>query len=73
MSKTKKEDWYPAIYKGEPINYEITKTGKIRSNWYRDKRILRGRLNQWGYPTYVLRINNKSCNRFAHTVMAHTF
>jgi hypothetical protein len=73
MSKTNKEEWYPAMYKGEPINYEITKTGKIRSNWYRDKRILRGRLNQWGYPTYVLRINNKSYNRFAHTVMAHTF
>jgi hypothetical protein len=73
MSKVNKEEWVTAYYKGEPINYEITKSGKIRSKWYKNKRELKGRLNPWGYPTYVIRVNNKSYNRFLHTIMAHTF
>lgn len=67
------EQWYPAMYKGEPINYEITKTGKIRSKWYKDQRVVTQRLNSWAYPCIRIRINNETKNRFVHTIMAHTF
>jgi hypothetical protein len=67
------QEWVQAYYKGEPINYEITKTGKIRSNWYKDQRVVTQRLNSWGYPCVRIRVNLKTYNRFVHTIMAHTF
>jgi hypothetical protein len=67
------EEWVQAYYKGEPIAYEITKTGQIRSKWYKDQRVVTQRLNSWKYPCVRIRINNKTCNRFVHTIMAHTF
>jgi hypothetical protein len=73
MSKTNNEEWVQAFYKGEPIAYEITRSGKIRSQWYKNKRIVTQRLNSWKYPCVRIRINNKTCNRFVHTIMAHTF
>jgi len=68
-----KEEWVQAYYKGEPIAYEITKTGKMRSIWYKNQRELTQRLNPWQYLCVRLRMNNKTYNRFVHTIMAHTF
>ena len=67
------EEWYQAYYKGEPIAYEITKSGKIRSIWYKNQRELTQRLNPWGYPCIRIRVKLKTYNRFVHTIMAHTF
>ena len=67
------QEWHQAYYKGEEIGYEITKTGKIRSKWYRDQRVVTQRLNPWGYPCIRIRLNNKTYNRFVHTILAHTF
>ena len=68
-----KEEWVQAYYKGEPIAYEITKTGKMRSIWYKNQRELTQRLNPWQYLCVRIRMNNKTYNRFVHTIMAHTF
>jgi hypothetical protein len=68
-----KQEWVQAYYKGEPIAYEITKTGKMRSIWYKNQRELTQRLNPWQYLCVRLRMNNKTYNRFVHTIMAHTF
>jgi hypothetical protein len=73
MSKANKEEWFDAKYKGEPVGYEITKTGKMRSKWYKDKHVLKQRTNSWGYWCVRMRVNNKTYNRFVHTIMAHTF
>ena len=73
MSKKNKDEWFQAFYKGEEIAYQITKTGKLRSTWYKNQRVLKQRLNSWGYWCVRMRINNKTYNRFVHTLMAHTF
>ena len=73
MSKIDNEQWYQAYLKGEKIGYEVTKTGKIRSQWYKNQREVTQRVNNWGYPCVRMRMNNKTYNRFVHTILAHTF
>ena len=66
--------WFPAKYQNRDINYKITKTGLMKTNWhkYKDK-ILKGSINCWGYRTVMIKIDDKHRHRFLHTVLASTF
>jgi len=67
------ETWYQAYYKGEPINYLISKDGRIKSIHYRNKKELTQRTNNWGYWTTRIIVKGKILGRFTHTILAHTF
>ena len=67
------EEWIQALDKGEKIGYEVTRSGKMRSKWYKSKIEIRQRVNNWGYLCIRMRMNNKTYNRFVHTIIAHTF
>ena len=67
------ETWYQCYYKGEPINYLVSKDGRIKSIHYRNKKELTQRTNNWGYWTIRVIVKGKILNRFIHTLLAHTF
>jgi len=67
------ENWYQAYYKGEPINYLISKDGRIKSIHFRNKKELTQRTNNWGYWTTRIIVDGKILGRFTHTILAHTF
>ena len=56
------EEWIQALYKGEKIGYEVTRSGKMRSKWYKSKIEIRQRVNNWGYLCIRMRMNNKTYN-----------
>ena len=62
------ELWYRAYYKGEPINYLISKDGRIKSIHYRNKKELTQRTNNWGYWCTRVIVKGKLSNRFTHTL-----
>ena len=67
------ETWYQCYYKGEPINYLVSKDGRIKSVHYRNKKELTQRTNNWGYWTIRIIVKGKILGRFMHTLLAHTF
>ena len=77
MSKIKDiqpvENWYQCYYKGEAINYLISKDGRIKSTKFRNKKELTQRTNNWGYWCCRVIVKGKLHNRFTHTLLAHTF
>jgi hypothetical protein len=67
------ENWYQCFYKGESINYLISKDGRIKSIHYRNKKELTQRLNPWNYLSTRIIHKGKVLSRFTHTLLAHTF
>lgn len=66
--------WYQAMYYDQPLKYQITIDGKIRSQYSRAmNKVLGNHINSWGYVTWRLRKDTKTYHRLAHTIMAHTF